>query len=209
MNPTNLNTSKANGTLDITDLPSVRLNAARSGITKYYTGKPCKRGHVTYRYTASGMCAECSAKKAKGRHAAGLIKRAPNRDSTNAKWNASLKAQIAKQRWKDKDPRRAWAVYATGAAKSRALRSNIPFDLDSAYVLNITPTHCPVLGVEFTFIGNKVLGPHSASLDKINPALGYIKGNVAVISMRANAIKSSANSSEVAAVAAWMKEQGV
>ena len=34
--------------------------AARAGQNKYYTGYPCKRGHITYRYTCSGYCCECN-----------------------------------------------------------------------------------------------------------------------------------------------------
>lgn len=36
-----------------------RKDAAAAGIGQYFTGKPCKYGHVTYRYTQSGACAEC------------------------------------------------------------------------------------------------------------------------------------------------------
>jgi len=29
------------------------------GLIKYYTGKPCKKGHIAERYTKSGTCVEC------------------------------------------------------------------------------------------------------------------------------------------------------
>ena len=29
------------------------------GLIKYYTGKPCKKGHIAERYTKSGTCLEC------------------------------------------------------------------------------------------------------------------------------------------------------
>lgn len=35
-----------------------RKNAIQKGLAKYYTGKPCRRGHVAERYTA-GACVEC------------------------------------------------------------------------------------------------------------------------------------------------------
>lgn len=34
--------------------------AARAGLKTYYTGKPCKRGHLALRFVSSGNCVECS-----------------------------------------------------------------------------------------------------------------------------------------------------
>jgi hypothetical protein len=36
-----------------------RKKAKEEGLTKYYTGKPCKNGHVSERYVAKGTCLEC------------------------------------------------------------------------------------------------------------------------------------------------------
>jgi len=41
-------------------LPRTRAEARRTGATHYFTGKPCKHGHVEYRLTSSGQCAECA-----------------------------------------------------------------------------------------------------------------------------------------------------
>lgn len=38
---------------------SHRKTAQQAGQTKYFTGKPCKRGHVTERVTANGNCCAC------------------------------------------------------------------------------------------------------------------------------------------------------
>lgn len=35
-----------------------RKDAIQKGLSKYYTGKPCRRGHIAERYTA-GACVEC------------------------------------------------------------------------------------------------------------------------------------------------------
>jgi ribosomal protein L9 len=48
----------------------------------------------------------------------------------------------------------------------------------------------------------------SASLDRLNPSLGYIEGNVVVISMKANAIKNAYGAQDIARVAEWLEEQG-
>ena len=39
--------------------PSTKAEAATAGLTKFFTGNPCKRGHVSERYTSTGACAEC------------------------------------------------------------------------------------------------------------------------------------------------------
>ncbi len=36
-----------------------RVEAARLGLSRYNTGKPCMRGHQSDRYTATGQCVEC------------------------------------------------------------------------------------------------------------------------------------------------------
>lgn len=37
-----------------------RKTAKEKGLTTYFTGKPCKHGHVDKRITASGYCMECN-----------------------------------------------------------------------------------------------------------------------------------------------------
>ena len=36
-----------------------RPEAREKGLKIYYTGKPCRNGHDSYRYTQSGTCAQC------------------------------------------------------------------------------------------------------------------------------------------------------
>lgn len=50
-------------------------------------------------------------------------------------------------------------------------------------------------------MGTRINGPNSPSLDKIVPELGYVKGNIVVVSLRANQIKSDATIEELQAVA--------
>ena len=37
-----------------------RKDALAQGLKRYYTGKPCKHGHVDYRSTSNGCCLECA-----------------------------------------------------------------------------------------------------------------------------------------------------
>jgi hypothetical protein len=63
-----------------------------------------------------------------------------------------------------------------------------------------------VLGVEFSVSKNgKGPGDTSPSLDRIDSNLGYIKGNIKVISFKANRIKSDAVITDVEKVLEYMK----
>ena len=42
-----------------------RAEAIEKGMSQYTTGRPCKRGHLTYRYTVSGSCSDCRIKSEK------------------------------------------------------------------------------------------------------------------------------------------------
>lgn len=98
-------------------------------------------------------------------------------------------------------PRALWI-----AAKQRAKKKNIPFSIDVEDI--IIPTICPVLGIPLVFrVGQKYFQPDSPSLDRIVTSLGYVKGNVAVISWRANRLKTDATLEEMEAITRWMREK--
>lgn len=73
----------------------------------------------------------------------------------------------------------------------------------------VIPTHCPILGIELAYnFGKGRALANSFSLDRIDNTKGYVPGNVAVISWRANMIKSSGTAEEHRRIAAWMDAQG-
>ena len=117
---------------------------------------------------------------------------------------------IAKKRektriWKEKNPKRQWAGTAYKSAKYRARDKGIPFNLTIDYVLSIVTDSCPIFNTPFKFSGNKVVQHESPSLDRIDPAKGYVEGNVVVISSKANNIKSAYKSSDIFRVAEWLQ----
>ena len=88
-------------------------------------------------------------------------------------------------------------------AKSRATKGGHPFSLTREDI--VIPDRCPILGIPLVVNSGRRGGEdNSPSLDKIVPALGYVRGNVEIISNRANRIKSDASLEEVEAVAAWL-----
>lgn len=88
-------------------------------------------------------------------------------------------------------------------AKLRANRKNILFDLHPSDIH--IPEFCPLLGIPLV-AGEKKHHANSPSLDRLRPELGYIKGNIAVISYRANSIKQDATPEELKSLAGKLEE---
>lgn len=95
-------------------------------------------------------------------------------------------------------------------AKHRAKKKGVPFGLEQEDIkeLVIDLLVCPVLGIELNWCANK-LEDDSPTLDRIVPELGYVKGNIAVISNKANRIKTNASADEIGKVYSWLKKQEV
>ena len=50
--------------MQLSNLPTSNIAAKNSGVSFYFTGKPCKRGHVSHRYTG-GVCVDCAKERSK------------------------------------------------------------------------------------------------------------------------------------------------
>lgn len=88
-------------------------------------------------------------------------------------------------------------------ARQRARARDIAFDIAKADI--VIPERCPVLGIELSG-GIGKLHDGSPTLDRIDPKQGYVKGNIAVISHRANRLKSNASLEELEALTVWLRE---
>ena len=78
------------------------------------------------------------------------------------------------------------------AARARARKYGYEFDLTVDDI--IMPKYCPLLGIEMFVTESRKGKKHSSfSLDRIDSSKGYVKGNVWVISMMANSMKSDSN----------------
>lgn len=131
------------------------------------------------------------AKQKAERHARGLKKlgRKPNTDEQNeiAKDNRKVKQKEWKLEYCKQKPskRLFWA------ARRRAKNKGLEFTIEESDI--IVPTYCPYLGIEL--VNTRPRGDSRrdiASLDRIDPTKGYIKGNIEVISWLANTMKNNA-----------------
>ena len=80
-------------------------------------------------------------------------------------------------------------------AKMRSKAKGLNFNLDLDDI--IIPEFCPVFGIKLEKAKTKGPQDSSPSLDRIRPHLGYVKGNVWVISNKANIMKSNATVDEI------------
>jgi hypothetical protein len=90
------------------------------------------------------------------------------------------------------------------SAKSRAKKRGIPFNISTDDIH--LPDVCPALGIPLVYGGGKGPTDNSPSLDRVLPLLGYVAGNVIVISNRANRIKNNATIPELRAIADFFEK---
>jgi hypothetical protein len=92
-------------------------------------------------------------------------------------------------------------AHALKSIKARAVFAGIPFDLDMEDIAS--PPVCPVLGLKLSReTGRKTNS--SPSVDRIIPSLGYVKGNVQVLSELANRMKADATPEQLLLFADWV-----
>jgi hypothetical protein len=166
------------------------------GQTHYYTGKPCRRGHRANRLVSTKNCTECARlmndlnrEQIKQYHRERTARLTPGQRYARGKSSRDYHARkpVAKM------------VFA---ARARAKEQGIPCDIEISDFL--VPDVCPVLGIPLTR-GMGKLHDGSPTLDRLVPALGYIRENVRVISHRANRIKQNASVDDLEAIARWMR----
>lgn len=87
-------------------------------------------------------------------------------------------------------------------ARARSRKYGLAYDIDESDI--VIPTHCPVLGIKLE--KNIKTSDSCATLDRMDNSKGYVKGNVKVISYRANSIKRNATVEEMEKILKYMKE---
>ena len=122
------------------------------------------------------------------------------RENNRKYYRKNLESVQARQREYRRNNREYMIVKG---AKRRAKDRGLPFDLTPKSIS--IPEACPILGIALK-TGKNHSRECSPSLDRIIPELGYVEGNVRVISQRANRLKSDASIEELEAILKYMKE---
>ena len=86
--------------------------------------------------------------------------------------------------------------YLWKSAKKRARDKQLDFNIEVSDI--IIPQFCPFLHIPIIHkTGTGKRRPDSPSLDRLDNSLGYVKGNILVVSWRANKLKADAEFQEL------------
>jgi len=181
------------------------VDARSQGLSRFFTGRPCKRGHVSQRYVGNnggGTCVEC-AKLAKHDPVRRKAYKETRKERDAMLWQEyytknrefliqrgrefSLEKRQTDFEWVKK----SLINRIRSAAKERSLEFDITvYDIE-------WPEYCPVFGTKLIYMSTKINDIYSASFDRTDSSKGYIKGNVRIISRRANTCKSNCTLEEI------------
>lgn len=184
-----------------------RNQALMDGDVKFFTGVPCRKGHISERYTKHNSCVECANTRATQRYLENkdeiLIKqRIRSKEYYNA--NKEIYSKQQKARCLNRVGCKSKENQLFYAAKHRAKRNGLEFNIEITDI--IIPDYCPVFPeMELDKNNRSNSKPNSPSLDRHDNTLGYVKGNIYVISHRANSLKSSGNIEEFRKILKYME----
>lgn len=107
--------------------------------------------------------------------------------------NRKLKMRVYRKNWEHKH----WENRLWNNAKRNARSKGRPFNIEEKDI--VIPEKCPILNITLLkgSISKNCNNDALASLDCIDPTLGYIKGNVWVISFLANRMKQNATKEQL------------
>ena len=204
---------------------SHRALAKANGKPKY-KGQVCKHCDTNVRYTVNAGCVKCTQREAANARMRERHRKLANLDLPTKNASARTRAKARRlDRYKgrackqcgsrDRDietmkclacakagvtyysrvvrPKTDLRVRLLNSAKARAKQFGRDFNLTLDDI--IIPQTCPVLGTPMV----------SPSLDRHNNDLGYVKGNVFVISKRANMLKSNGSAEDFKKIIAYLE----
>ena len=108
-----------------------------------------------------------------------------------ASWSSFRIMAVHPRNSERRDPLKAWFRTAKGNAK----RDGKEFTIELSDLPQI-PDHCPVLGIKLRMVGPRY-DDYAPSLDRRDNSIGYVPGNVVIISRRANRLKGDATPEEL------------
>lgn len=202
-----------------------RKEAKDKGLTKYFTGFLCKRGHIAPRCTSSAHCFECRRMLQNK-----IYKENPDQKKESNKKSVNKIIEYVREyhrsyRDKNKDKmieyfrgyyaneKRGLKTLAYGAI-NRARTTNKEYDKD--YLLDLIktpPDICPCCREKINYKkerntnGKKIRNMKSPSLDRVDNALGYIKNNVNIICWKCNIKKSNLTKSDLLMLLAYIRNK--
>ncbi len=106
------------------------------------------------------------------------------------------KTKTPNKRWRERNKEYVKRLYMLCDARKRAKKHGREFNIEVEDI--VIPDVCPLLNIPLDKEATKAGGsPNSPSLDRKDATKGYVKGNVWVISHKANTLKSNATAEEL------------
>ena len=189
-----------------------RIEARDSGSKKYFTGKPCRRGHTSERFVSNNTCVEChksAYKKWREAHPEDARRNFREWDRRTRKKQANSGETPRHVKYQKERVAREPFWKRCIDIKVKCKREDIPFDLTPDYLLKLYEANpiCPVFGVTMRLPGTKGDRANAVSVDRIDPKRGYVRDNIALISFKANRIKDDITDPEIfRRLADWLEE---
>ena len=142
----------------------------------YFTGKPCKYGHVSVRLVKGGACRECN-----------LIKASENREQNREQYNKYCREK-KKEHYSTEKRRESYKKNIHQelfySAKTRANNKKISFTISKEDV--IIPDKCPVFGIPLDSRDRL----HAPTLDRIIAGGEYSKNNIRIVCNSVNSFRN-------------------
>lgn len=180
-------------------LPRSVGEALASESRYYYNGTKCHRGHLCARRTADGKCHYCVRERSAVRTVALRERiRLGEHTVTQRDQNRFHGKSVSLEAW----------IYRS--AKARANKRGIEFSITIEDI--VIPERCPAFGIKIdrTWGGveqNNQARGNKPSLDRIDSSKGYIKGNVVILSYRANIVKQNGSAIQHRIIAEYIRAE--
>ena len=113
-----------------------------------------------------------------------------------------LKIKFNREQWLPNDYERAFSAAFT-RKRQNARQRGIEFSIVMSDIE--WPLYCPILGLKLAWLEEEGRQENSPSFDRFDPTKGYVKGNVYIISWRANRIKNDGSAEEHRKIADYLE----
>lgn len=177
-------------------------------LSQLFCGSPCSEEHKRRAKIASLRCTQCGGdgpfrtyKTSSGRTSRlplckicfNITRKAPRRATHREK--------------SSKNPEWYLFIRMKRNAKQRGVPlPTMTYDEFLTEIGGTCPSTCPILGLPLEFSGTVHNGA-LATIDRIDSSRGYERGNIAIISWRANALKRDGTADELSRIADWMRSK--